>query len=180
MARLLFVRHGKSALSFDCAMDSPLSDAGLDQARRCAAGIDGLTAPCRIVSSPLLRARQTAECLAERWGGGIAIEPAVAEIPVPLPLTPDHPQERRRWLNGILADRYGALSHEVERWRRELLDFVRRQTSDSVIFSHYLTINAVVGAGQGDGRTVVVDPDYCEVVEVLVRDGQIQLPGRAP
>jgi glucosyl-3-phosphoglycerate phosphatase len=94
--RLILLRHGESAWNAEGRMqgtaDPPLSEAGSADARALAALVDGLR-PDAVVSSDLLRARQTAEALGlgdalrdprwreaglGRWTGRLAAE-VVAE-----------------------------------------------------------------------------------------------------
>ncbi|VEG25646.1 histidine phosphatase family protein [Actinomyces howellii] len=71
MTRLVLWRHGQTDYNaqgrIQGRVDIPLNEAGLAQARAAAPAIEGLE-PVRIVSSPLARARQTAEVLSEAAG----------------------------------------------------------------------------------------------------------------
>lgn len=68
---LILVRHGESTGNADGLLlgrtDAPLTERGLDQARSLTAAVSGAT---RMISSPLARARATAEAL----GTGLPIE----------------------------------------------------------------------------------------------------------
>lgn len=73
--RLLLLRHGQTAMSaarrYSGRADPELTELGLAQARSAAAGIgtvDGAAATAVVLSSPLGRARQTAEPVAEALG----------------------------------------------------------------------------------------------------------------
>jgi phosphohistidine phosphatase len=85
---LLIVRH---AIAFDRDRhrwhddaDRPLSPAGMRRARKAAAGLKKITQrPQRLLSSPLVRARQTAQILTE-----VAGWPAAEEV---FELSPDEP-----------------------------------------------------------------------------------------
>lgn len=69
--RILFVRHGKTEWNgqsrFQGKTDVPLDGEGMEQASRLASRLEGW-GPFQIVSSPLLRAWQTAETIASRYG----------------------------------------------------------------------------------------------------------------
>jgi probable phosphoglycerate mutase len=69
---LAFIRHGESRSNserrFGGHTDTPLSERGLAQAARTAAAVAAAFRPTALVSSDLLRARQTAEGVAERTG----------------------------------------------------------------------------------------------------------------
>ncbi|MGE0372616.1 MAG: histidine phosphatase family protein [Gammaproteobacteria bacterium] len=81
-AVLCLVRHGAYAL-MDRALggrgDHALSDEGRAQAKRVAAALDG-HGVAAVVSSPVWRARETAEIIAGRLGLPVRLDPAFAEI----------------------------------------------------------------------------------------------------
>lgn len=71
MTRLIFVRHGETSYNVRAVISSvapgpSINANGREQARRLAATL-AATAVDGVYASPLLRARQTAEILAERW-----------------------------------------------------------------------------------------------------------------
>lgn len=73
--KLLVIRHGQSEADIrrvcEGRADFPLTGQGLDQARRIARWLNDQARPSRIYSSPLLRARQTAEAIAQVCGGTV-------------------------------------------------------------------------------------------------------------
>ena len=83
MTDLILWRHGQTDYNLQGRIqgrvDIPLNETGREQARRAADGIAAL-APTRIVSSPLTRARATAEVLASLTGLGVEIDPGAADI----------------------------------------------------------------------------------------------------
>lgn len=168
VVQLFLVRHGKSLMGFDQAEDSPLSPLGFEQAAEAGLRIASALPPMRVLSSPFLRARQSAAPLAARWGRPVELEDAVTEIPVPS--FPDL-AARRPWLDAIMGESYGALDPRIEQWRRALLGFVAGVGQDCVVFTHYLTINAVVGAVRSDPRVEVCAPDYCAPWRIVVEAG---------
>ena len=85
MRTVYFVRHGQSQANIDrvfagCSLDSPLTPKGLEQADLTAEALRGKTFDV-IVSSPLLRAKATAERIAQKLGynGDIVLEPLLRE-----------------------------------------------------------------------------------------------------
>lgn len=167
MVGLVLVRHGKSRHGFDHAADSPLSEAGFAQARAAARRIAADYSPMPIFSSPLLRARQSAALLAELWGCPVTESPAATEIPVPGAPGPEDPAGRRAALSALMAARYGDLPPQVLDWRRGLLGFIAGLGAPALVFTHYLSINAVMGAINGDDRVVVCDPGHCQPMEIV-------------
>ena len=78
----LLLRHGQTALSvqkrFSGVGDQPLTEVGLAQAAAAAARLAGSGATA-VVSSPVRRARETAELVAEALGVEVALEPGLRE-----------------------------------------------------------------------------------------------------
>ena len=82
MTDLILWRHGQTDYNsqgrIQGQVDIPLNETGRDQARRAADGIAAL-GPTRIVSSPLARARATAEVLASLTGLSVEVDQGLAE-----------------------------------------------------------------------------------------------------
>lgn len=82
MTDLILWRHGQTDYNLQGRIqgqvDIPLNDTGRQQAQRAADGIAALR-PTRIVSSPLVRARATAEVLASLTGLSVEINPGLVE-----------------------------------------------------------------------------------------------------
>jgi broad specificity phosphatase PhoE len=57
---------------------------------------------------------------------------------------------------GSTWERLGA---DLTSWRRELLEALTGLDEDSVVVTHFIAINVVVGAASGDPRVVCVAPD---------------------
>jgi probable phosphoglycerate mutase len=79
---VLLVRHGETVWNVERRMqggtDVPLSDVGRAQARALAARLRGAP-PVRIVSSDLVRARETADVVAAACGVEVVVEPRLRE-----------------------------------------------------------------------------------------------------
>ena len=83
MGKLILVRHGESegnrTRTFTTSADAAITDLGREQARAAAFLIKSRFAPSLIVSSPYLRARETARIIAEVLGLQVEIEHAFRE-----------------------------------------------------------------------------------------------------
>ena len=81
---LYFVRHGESTWNveqrFQGQLDPPLSELGILQARSLARRLEQESPPAAIVSSPLRRARDTAEIIGDRCGLPVALDERLIEI----------------------------------------------------------------------------------------------------
>lgn len=82
MTHFLFIRHGETDWNrqqrFQGQIDVPLNDAGRAQARRLAERLRASPADV-LVSSPLQRARETAELLGQAWGLPVTVVPDLRE-----------------------------------------------------------------------------------------------------
>ena len=163
MPILYMVRHGRPEAAFDAALDPGLDEAGHAQAR---AAADALAArgPLPIVTSPLARARETAEPLARRWRVDPVVESRVAELPSP----GAEPAERARFVRSILQGRWDESPAEVKAWHAALLEYAREVDVDTAVFSHFIAINALVGAALGDERVMAFRPDHASVTALRV------------
>ncbi len=168
MATVYMVRHGRAET--DGSLDPGLDDLGRRQAQATAAALSG-KGPLPILSSPFARARQTAQPLAALWGREVVIEPRVREIPFP---TKDA-VERARWLSRAMAGSWLELGDDLLAWRDALVDCVRTQPHDCVIFCHFIAINVAVGGARGDDRVVIFQPDNGSVTTLDNGGGALRL-----
>ena len=158
MASIYFVRHGEAAAGFDAHVDPPLSERGVAQAKATANHLVSLQ-PMKIYSSPLRRARETAEELAKIWHQEVTIEDRVAEVP-----SDDADlSNRAAWLAEIMQGTWIALPKNLRQWRRNMIEFVENCSSDCVIFSHFVAINILVGYAEDSELMVSFRPDNASI-----------------
>ncbi|MCU1371134.1 MAG: bifunctional RNase H/acid phosphatase [Ilumatobacteraceae bacterium] len=167
MARIHLVRHGRSEAAWADHLDPGLHADGRMQAAAVATELAEQMAPIPIWSSPLLRAQQTAAPLAATWGSTIAITPDFGEIPSPS----TDPGERSAWLASAMVSRWSDLGPAIDRWRTNLLDAARGVTGDVVVFTHFVAVNAIVGAAEDRLEVLVFAPAYTSVTVVDVDPG---------
>jgi broad specificity phosphatase PhoE len=171
--RLHLVRHGRSLAAWADHLDPGLHADGRAQAEALAAELHDRMAPTPIWSSPLLRTQETAAPLAAAWSVPVHRTPAFGEIPSPSSV----PEERSAWLASAMSARWSDLGPDIERWRDRLLAAVRGADEDVVVFTHFVAINAVVGAAEGRSEVVVFAPAYTSVtvVDVHPTSGSIEV-----
>jgi broad specificity phosphatase PhoE len=149
---ILWVRHGQSTWNVIDRMQGhelspPLTELGREQAAQTAALLEG-RGVVRILSSPAVRARQTADIIAERLGLDVVEEPLLLE-------------------KGLDED-YTTLLVRVQ----QLLD--RDLPAHTVAVSHGDTIGLAVGLLSGqppelpaNGSVTQVDPDTRQVAVAM-------------
>jgi broad specificity phosphatase PhoE len=172
-ARLVLVRHGQAAAGWDADLDPGLSDLGREQAAASAAALEAL-GPVSLLTSPLRRARQTAEPLEKLWRATAVVEPGIGEIPSPT----DDLAARASWLGPIMRGTWADAGPEVKAWRQRVLDTLTSQSTDAVAFSHFIAINVAVGEAIGDPRVVCFLPDNGSRTAIDVADGRLRLVER--
>ena len=127
--------------------------------------------PMPIVSSPMARARETAAPLARSWNCTPIIDTRFSEIPTPKNI----PTNRKAWIKDILSKRWEAMDAELKAWREDLLAAAISLKEDTVVFTHFIAINVLVGKALHDERVVVFLPDNASVTSVKTQGASIAL-----
>lgn len=165
------VRHGRAAAGWNTDPDPDLDDLGRQQATSVADELMTL-GPLAVVTSPLLRCRSTARFYADRSGQAVTVEPAVAEVPSPEGI---EMADRVEWLRAAMQGTWFDLGPRYTSYRDEIATYVSGCVGDTVIFSHFIAINAVIGACLNDDRLVIRSLDNCSVTTVAVESGRLRL-----
>ncbi|MGZ4695398.1 MAG: histidine phosphatase family protein [Acidimicrobiales bacterium] len=161
MATIRLVRHGHAAAGFSDDHDPGLDDVGVRQAREMTATLAPL-GPFPMVVSPLRRTLETARPLEQAWDVAATVDGRVAEIPSP---TRDL-AERGAWLSRAMAGTWADLGPELESWRDRLVQAIVSMPTDTVVVSHFIAINAVVGAAIGNDRVMHLSLANCSITTV--------------
>ena len=174
MATIRLVRHGRATGGWDADVDPGLDEVGVVQAAALAELLGPLAdaGPPHLVTSPMRRCRETAAPLAARWRVTPAVEPLVTEIP-----SPEGVEVGRRvpWLRAAMAGSWTDLGPRYTAYRDAVAGFVAACRQDTVVVSHFVAINAVIGACTGDDRLVIRSLDNTSVTVVETSPGGIVL-----
>ena len=170
MSEIILVRHGEASANFRESIDPGLSDLGHSQAREVAERLSGLTG-FDLFTSPLARAKETAEPLSSIWEKPAIIEPRVRELPSEGIALAD----RGEWLSRIMTGRWSEVDAERSRWRDELLNCLSESDTPRIYFSHFIAINVVVGAITRDDRVVCVFPKNTSVFRFANQGGELSI-----
>lgn len=167
MKEIRLVRHGRASGGWDDDPDPGLDDVGRAQAERLIErlGPSGDAAPPPLVSSPLRRCRETAAPLAARWGVVPTIEPLVAEIPSPEGVEFG---QRVPWLRAAMAGTWTELGPRYTDYRDAVVATVTALAPGAVVVSHFVAINAVIGACLGADELLLRRLDNTSVTLVGV------------
>jgi broad specificity phosphatase PhoE len=170
---LVLVRHAQAAAAWSADMDAGLSALGRRQAEAMADELASL-GPLPVLVSPMRRCRETAVPLEVRWGSPARVEPAVGEIVAPSDGPPGDDaaqlEARGTWLRTAMAGRWSDLGPEHQAWRTGVVDALRAIPQDAVVVTHFVAINAAVGAAMADDRIVCFSPANCSRTILRVDD----------
>lgn len=177
MIKLYLVRHARPTASW-----AEEKDPGLDAVGRIQAGdvADRLAAvgDLPIFTSPMRRCRETAVPLEPLWGRTADLLPAMSEIPSPS----EDMALRQEWLAAAMSGTWGELvktapdgAPDYAAWRGALIETLLSIQETTVIFTHYIAINAAVGAALGDERVVVFRPDHCSATVLGLEEGGLSI-----
>ncbi|HEX4981689.1 MAG TPA: histidine phosphatase family protein [Ilumatobacteraceae bacterium] len=172
--RVYLVRHGRAEAGWDRDADPDLDDLGCAQAKSAADRLELLAASGLpvVITSPLRRCRHTAAVLCERWGVAPRVENAIAEIPSPAGVAM---VERVEWLRAAARGTWSELGEPYTTFRDGVVACIRALDHDAVVFSHFVAINAVIGACLGDDRLVIRRLDNCSITVVDVGTAGLEL-----
>lgn len=170
MAKIYLIRHGEAASTWADAVDPGLSELGRTQAQAAARTL-ATKGPMKLISSPLARARETAEPLARTWKTNVAIANDVAEIPSPgIKL-----DERGAWLRKMMAGRWDETADEIKAWRQGVIDYLVNIKQDSAIFSHFIAINVAVGSALARDDVMCFSPANGSITILASAEGTLTL-----
>lgn len=180
MARLFLIRHGEPEAAWGGADHDPgLSETGRAQAAAATRYLSTL-GPLAILSSPMRRCRETASPYEAAASVVARIEPRVSEV-----RTPPGVADRRAWLMHNFPWRgegpprlWRDADAALHAWRDDVVGAVREIDADTAVFSHFIAINAIVGAALGADTTLVWRPGYASVTELDVSAGGLRLVRR--
>lgn len=163
---IFLVRHGEAAAHWGQDPDPGLSALGEQQAVVTAqALLPRLPADVSLVSSPLLRAQETAFPLAKSLGATVSINDAFCEIPAPVPLA-----QRKTWLRGFMKQSWEEQPRELLAWRDHALEQLLELSTPTVIFTHFLVLNAIVGRVLESSETLYFWPDNASITHLKLKN----------
>jgi broad specificity phosphatase PhoE len=188
MTTILLARHGETDWNRDGRWqghsDTPLNDAGREQAQRLASELSDVDA---VYSSDLARARETAEIIAERLGAEVRLDPRLRERGfgawegrTSAEIEAAFGDEHARWLAGDSpgaadAERFDEFGARVQQFVAEVLD--RHADETVLVVAHGGSLRAVQALAQGldyvrDHR-LIPGMANCEVARYAARDGKL-------
>lgn len=175
MVKIYLVRHGEAAEGWT-SQDPPLSELGKSQAKSLVTFVDSIFGENSInninaISSPLNRCKETASLALEKQYLEIAINDNFRELPSP---TIDL-EKRVDWLRRILPLTWSELLKDREtiesevnftQWKENIMSNIYSLKKDTIIFTHFVVINSVVGEILKSDKIINFQPSNCSITEI--------------
>ena len=159
MTHIYMVRHGQADAAWHENPNPGLSALGLQQAQQAALQLQHLN-NVNIISSPLLRCQQTAQPFADAKNTPVSINPEVSEIPTPSNVAFE---QRGPWLQQAMAGTWQQLGQQFVDYKNDVGNFVKSLTHDTVVFSHFIAINALIGFVTNNDNLMIAQLDNCSI-----------------
>ena len=168
---IILVRHGEASASWGDDPDPGLSKIGIDQANKL---IDNKNLPSLLeydfVSSPKSRALMTAAPLINKYSKNLITDKTFTEIPS----TGIKPQNKKDWLSEIVTLKLSDLPDEVNEWRLMLIEKIFETKKNTIVFSHFMVINALVAELTKSDTLLCFYPDYTSITKIIVEGNKVK------
>lgn len=176
MKEIFLVRHGEARLPWSSGQDAGLSERGHEQAAAVAARLSSLGA-YGLISSPLLRARETALPLCRAQCRQPQLDARFSEVPIANDVA-----RRKAWLTDVAQGTWDDVDARIVDWREAAWAALAELPQSTIIFTHFMLINALVTRATNDPRLVSFEPDYASVTQLTLDVAgccTLVTPGRA-
>ena len=168
---VIFIRHAEASSSWGDHHDPGLSDTGIAQSKKLInrpelKQLDGYS----FISSPKLRAVETARPLAKKFKKELIIENIFTEIQSPN----IEPENKQGWLKNILQMNKNDLPENIAKWKDNIISKTKAFSQDSVIFTHFMVINALISEITSSDTLLYFHPGYTSIVKIKIAKNKIQ------
>ena len=184
MIKIYLVRHGEASEGWT-SQDPPLSELGKSQAKSLMTFVDSIfdknsTNNTNVISSPLTRCKETASLALKKKYLEISINNNFRELPSP---TLDL-KKRVDWLRRILPLTWPELLKDKEtmesgvnftQWKENIMNNIYSLKKDTIIFTHFVVINAVIGEILKSDKIINFQPSNCSITEISKINSKLKI-----
>ena len=118
----------------------------------------------------LMAAALTAAAFASKRGDDVRVDPRFSEVRSPVPLS-----GRKAWLQEFMRQDWSEQSEDLWEWRRDILSGLKEVTGPTVLFCHFLVINAVIAEIENKPEVLQVYPANASFHELKLEGGELSL-----
>jgi broad specificity phosphatase PhoE len=177
MSRLFLIRHAEPASSWGGADHDPgLTEQGRAQAEA-AARVLSHFGRLETMTSPMRRCQETAAPFGLLSGQTPRVERAVSEVAAPAGVS-DRPAWLRSnfpWDDGVERRTWRDVDPALRAWREDAVGAMCAIQRDVAVFSHFIAINAIVGAAMESEETIVFRPGHASITELALEGGKLRV-----
>lgn len=166
---IFLIRHGEAAASWSEHPDPGLSPGGRKQAQKVRDKLETYQG-LQIISSPLMRAQETAQPLGNVLRTQVQVDERFREIPSPADI-----EDRRSWLNEFMRQDWSEQGEAIVQWRDAAWEALFEMEQPTAIFTHFMIINALVSRLTGADGTVCCIPDNGSISHVRLEGNALKL-----
>ena len=184
MVKIYLVRHGEATEGWT-SQDPPLSELGKSQAQSLVGFVSSTIDENSInnidfISSPLNRCKETASLALQKIYSEIVINDNFRELPSP---TLDL-KKRVNWLRRILPLTWSELLKDKEtkdsgvnfiQWKKNIINNIYSLNKDTIIFTHFVVINSIIGEILKSDKIVNFQPSNCSITEIRKINDRLKL-----
>ena len=180
MIKIYLIRHGE-AIDGWTSLDPGLSKLGKKQAEDLKLSLKKkLKNKTDIISSPLLRCQETANISVSDSKKKIVVDDIFRELPSPI----KDLNKRVDWLKRVLPLNWEELEKDKESklsnidyylWRKKIINKILSFKNETVIFTHFVVINNVIGKITNSKKVINFYPDNCSITEIGIENNKMEL-----
>ena len=171
MVDIYLIRHGEASAKWGEDPDPGLSHLGRQQALQVRDELERYD-NLHILSSPFLRAKETAQPLATQLRKQVHVDERFREIPSPVGIS-----DRQAWLSGFMRQDWIEQGPPILAWRDQAWDALFELDKHTAIFTHFMIINAVCSRLMESASTVCCVPDNGSITQLKLDANSLQLVG---
>ena len=167
---IIFVRHGEAESSFGTHPDPALSKNGIKQSLKLIEHNELQSLEEFIfISSPKLRAIETAKPIANKFDKKIDIDETFIEIPS------DNIEinQKQDWLKQIVEKEKNQLPDTIKLWEKNIFEKIKSFHQNTIIFSHFMVINSILSTLSNNKNLLFFYPGYTSVTKIINIDGKL-------
>ena len=180
MNNIYLIRHGE-AIDGWTSLDPKLSDKGKEQAKNLRPFIANKKLKnIKVISSPLLRCIETCEIALNKCNDVIKIDQNFSELPSPV----KDLNSRVDWLKKVLPLTWKELENDKEsklsdidysKWKKNIINVVLSTKVETIIFTHFVVINCIVGSILGSNKVVNFYPNNCSITQIAIKNNKLEV-----
>jgi len=168
---LLLIRHGEAAESWGTHPDPGLSELGIKQSKSLLNNkMLELLDSYSFVSSPKSRAKMTAEPLIKKFNKELIVKDAYSEIPS----NDIDNSQKKAWLTDVMNTEIRDLPDFVVNWRNNIIKHSLGVSQNTIIFTHFMVINALVGSLLQKSALMYFYPNYVSVTKITFENNEVK------